>query len=674
MAQPGASSAATQPRRAFGNQPRPNSTASASGLLAASAAEPQRARSSSAAAQSGAAVAAAQQWLSALAPRGEGRGREFISSTLSGVANVASTVGQELNVVIARGAHSRNDSLAGVNANARRLGRESASPAPLPTPLPLSDTLPDTRTLSPSPTAATFRRSNSIDGRPGHNRTGSFPLSTSPAPSAASTGSRRARGTPYKIGFQPSGVRRDRSIDFAGARKSNAAEREKEEGRLNRRWAKLVDLHFNPSTQTSPMARSGSSSFSLSSIVNARPQVHMDDVVDSLKPRQMWKGLKAAAGPGPEEARKRAEEQRIVKWEPDSEVRKCRICAAAFNLSTRKHHCRLCGRIVCSLPPTQPALLAVQQQLFSDDGELPPRTRRDKCSLLLVADWRTGRGEEVDEGFVGWMSLDQEKEPVAIRPSRHHRHRSGSILSDASSATTIDEPQRTIPLPQQPQEVQIKGVRVCRECWDIVSRKQKIADRTRITPFARLYAALRTLQAEITDLLPSFEEDLAALQCASEDTDPSIALLNTHKTLLDLLGQYDILAKRVSASPCVPGGSQAAVQRALARSAAEFLARAAVTVQELPRLQRRAAAARARTMVVVEQHLPDVLRAEGIREDAAEDVARALQPLLEQQAQLESFIAEANAQRKYDDSRSLAAALGEIEIEIAQLTASALGA
>lgn len=243
------------------------------------------------------------------------------------------------------------------------------------------------------------------------------------------------------------------------------------------------------------MTRSGSSTFSLSSIASAattRPQLNlnMDDVVDSLKPRQVWKGLKAAAGPGPEDARKRAAEQRIVKWEPDAEARKCRICAASFSLSTRKHHCRLCGRIVCSLPPTPPALLAVQMQLFapadaasgsgpgsaSASQALPPGTRREKCSLLLVADWRTGRGEEVDEGFVGWMSLDQEKEPSAIRTSKkqvahaHARQRSASILSDTSSTTTIsEEPQRTIPLPQQPQEVQVKGVRVCRECWATVS-------------------------------------------------------------------------------------------------------------------------------------------------------------------------------------------------------------
>jgi hypothetical protein len=37
-----------------------------------------------------------------------------------------------------------------------------------------------------------------------------------------------------------------------------------------------------------------------------------------------------------------------------------------------------------------------------------------------------------------------------------------------------------------------------------------------------------------------------------------------------------------------------------------------------------------------------------------------------------SYIAEANAQRKYDDSRSLGVALAEIEAEIGRLTASAL--
>ena len=48
--------------------------------------------------------------------------------------------------------------------------------------------------------------------------------------------------------------------------------------------------------------------------------------------------------------------------------------------------------------------------------------------------------------------------------------------------------------------------------------------------------------------------------------------------------------------------------------------------------------------------------------DAA--IAHMLQPLLEQEALLESFVQEANAQRKYEDAKSLRENLKEIRAEI----------
>jgi hypothetical protein len=44
---------------------------------------------------------------------------------------------------------------------------------------------------------------------------------------------------PYKIGFQPAGVRSDKSGTFMEARQKAGVEREKEEGRLGRRWTKV---------------------------------------------------------------------------------------------------------------------------------------------------------------------------------------------------------------------------------------------------------------------------------------------------------------------------------------------------------------------------------------------------------------------------------------------------
>ena len=46
-------------------------------------------------------------------------------------------------------------------------------------------------------------------------------------------------------------------------------------------------------------------------------------------------------------------EQSIVTWEDDAAVVQCPFCQQEFsNYTFRKHHCRLCGRVVCSDPAT----------------------------------------------------------------------------------------------------------------------------------------------------------------------------------------------------------------------------------------------------------------------------------------------------------------------------------
>ncbi|CAG2177307.1 unnamed protein product, partial [Oppiella nova] len=50
----------------------------------------------------------------------------------------------------------------------------------------------------------------------------------------------------------------------------------------------------------------------------------------------------------PKEPEKRKlHEKTVVLWANDDDVRLCPNCAKSFNLSRRRHHCRLCGGIMC---------------------------------------------------------------------------------------------------------------------------------------------------------------------------------------------------------------------------------------------------------------------------------------------------------------------------------------
>lgn len=46
---------------------------------------------------------------------------------------------------------------------------------------------------------------------------------------------------------------------------------------------------------------------------------------------------------------RKAREKSLVPWVEDADVKLCPSCAKAFSISRRRHHCRLCGGIMCQL-------------------------------------------------------------------------------------------------------------------------------------------------------------------------------------------------------------------------------------------------------------------------------------------------------------------------------------
>jgi rabenosyn-5 len=162
----------------------------------------------------------------------------------------------------------------------------------------------------------------------------------------------------------------------------------------------------------------------------------------------------------------RQQEQAITPWQEDSAVSTCPLCLTSFNaLTNRKHHCRLCGRVVCSLPVKHPV-------------------RPELCSFLFVVDSKTGMIEEVGG------------EVVDYGVKRKDAMSSGQGKNDAALAKKMLEDQ----------EKYLKGVRICKDCRPTLRGRQYSMEARTVPAFARLYEALLILEKEIEDTLPEFQE------------------------------------------------------------------------------------------------------------------------------------------------------------------------
>ncbi|KZV86546.1 FYVE-domain-containing protein [Exidia glandulosa HHB12029] len=417
------------------------------------------------------------------------------------------------------------------------------------------------------------------------------PPATTPGSSTSS-----ARPAPYRPGFQPKGVYRPRTDEFIAARSAARDVGRIEQQRLERRLDKLVDLHFSPGPRPKPSATS-----------NGRRASSFFETLDikSASPSELLRGV--LSGGTAESTSKndiRNAEQAITPWEDDALASSCRLCSASFHpITNRKHHCRLCGRIICALPPKAPQ-------------------RPQTCSLLFVADPRTGAIEEVGEGV-----------DYGVK-------KRGAQLDKKAKA---DE------------DKFLKGVRICRECRPTLLRKQYAVEQAALPTFARLYEAMLLVEKELEDSLPAFQEMLLALNNNPEVQ--SSEAKAARKRLLDAFADYDALSKRIIGLPCAPGSSQERVQTSIRTRANLFLQQHMFPLQALPRPstgKKKANGTGAATAV----------------EDVDAKLAMALQPLLEQEKLLESMVEEARSRRKFEDARTIQTSLEEIRVEIDRILES----
>ncbi|KDR81491.1 hypothetical protein GALMADRAFT_239465 [Galerina marginata CBS 339.88] len=452
--------------------------------------------------------------------------------------------------------------------------------------------------------------------------------STMPARSPHNISSSLRKAAPYRPGFQPKGVYRPLTDEFLSARRSirdgegEGGMKRVERTKLERRLEKLISLHF-PNHTSSEMSKEGptqqarvetgmlgrdkrraSSFFDFQSLRN----LNISDAGD------LWRGVVTGGLGNTTKTDIRAAEQRITPWQDDAIVTKCPLCLTIFHpLTNRKHHCRLCGQIICSLPVKHPQ-------------------RKVLCSVLFVVDAPTREIEEVGEGV-----------DYGVK-----RRRTDSITGLQGRLEEEDK--------------FLKGVRVCRECRPILLKQQYYRQTRFVPPFVNLYENFISLEVDIEDSLPLFQELLLSLNHHDQPTKEASA---ARKRLLNSFAQYDKLSKRIRALPCPngPGSSQDRVQAAILTRANLFLQKNMFPLQSLPTPQPSSnvpAASKSSNSV-------NIAALSNISIDIDSALAHSLQPLLEQESLLESFVAEAQMQRKFEDVKTLKSNLAEIRQEIERI-------
>ncbi|BGP30149.1 carboxypeptidase Y-deficient [Rhodotorula toruloides] len=536
--------------------------------------------------------------------------------------------------------------------------RQARSPPPAPSnrPTPPPSTFPF---ASVPPGQSPFP-----PGTPDRSRSPERPFG-SPAPYANGTTRQPQRGKmPYQAGFQPQGVRRDRSDEFFQQRKRCSEARKLDEGRLERRLEKLVALHFpSPGTEVKETVPKDST---LSTITSLR------DTLRNRTAKELWRSVAGNVDVDIERA-----EQAIVKWQDDKDAIRCPICTAAFGVRTRRHHCRLCGRVVCFLPPTpisqlpEPALL----EPTADKPPSPPKPiRRERCSTFFTYEY-----QQLGDGSGG------EKKPYGVVVEVPPVEQDLSLDAAIGAGAAVQQ--------KKEEEDKRKKVRVCRDCLNTALRLQMKVLPIRTPTWLKLYEVLVQLEHEINATLPSFQELVVLLSnpsAASQSTHPPSAnhAKTLRKRLLTDLASYDTVSKRIRDLPlppdAMPGGSQDRLQRALANRGAAYLSeklgllRSLGNVEELggggAKDKGKKKDGKGEGGYTV-RSLASLLEKEGV-ERVNEKVGPELEAmanlnvLREQEALVKSYVDDANARRQFEDAAALQASLEELRAEIAAVSAT----
>lgn len=244
-------------------------------------------------------------------------------------------------------------------------------------------------------------------------------------------------------------------------------------------------------------------------------------------------------------AKIRAIEKSVVSWVNDSDVPFCPDCGNKFNIRNRRHHCRLCGSIMC-------------------------RKCMDFVPLPLAQKLINGTREAL---CVPGSPLQSQSPPAGGGGSSGMGSRRGSI-SSLSSVTSMLE------------EKDDEKIRCCHHCMDtLLKRQQKLEEKDHMPDVVKLYERLRMCMEKVDEKAPEYIRMAESLNAGETtynlDTAAGLRLeVQKYYELIDALSKKILTLKAKDDPPPHPKALQ--LQRMIRYTATLFVQEKLLGLMSLP--------------------------------------------------------------------------------------------
>ncbi|XP_019355232.2 rabenosyn-5 isoform X2 [Alligator mississippiensis] len=325
-----------------------------------------------------------------------------------------------------------------------------------------------------------------------------------------------------------------------------------------------------------------------------------------------------------ESAKIRAIEKSVVPWVSDQDVPFCPDCGNKFSIRNRRHHCRLCGSIMCK-----------------------------KCMELVTLPLASKLTSASKEALASHTSPNSS--PNSIQGSRR-----GSISSVSSVSSVLDEKDDD-------------RIRCCRHCKGTLLKREQQIDEREFTPeIVKLYEKLRLCMEKIDQKAPEYIRTAESLN-AGETTyslehanDLRIEIQKVYE-LIDALSKK-ILTLGLNEDP-QPHPKTLQLQRMIRYSATLFVQAALETQRKQEEKQKDMVSRSSAALNGEVPHLKKatVKKSEGWLPTSSVSHQREIaDPLLQQIDNITSFIKQAKAANRIDEVRMLQENLRQLQDEYDQ--------